>query len=289
MSIFVDGIPSLVDRQLNFIRNTTFPLACVIAALFLGYSCKKEEHNEVDNESQSVVDASLVTQEFFGAAGSVAFSVLNTPGLSPFTLSAKACDSLHLDSARAPYRWYSANLSGNCSWADGKSRSGAIQLRASVDSLKPTGRLMIRFNNYRVGDLLFTCDSMVLTAQELQSAHSSFNIQVVNGRQYLNQGQIQLGMTGQLHVYAAATAPSAQQSSILWGTLEGKNRNARPFSASISQPGIKKFRNCSYISEGFMKLTPEGFKSRTINYGAGSCDDLATYTVNENSVAFKLK
>jgi hypothetical protein len=38
-----------------------------------------------------------------------------------------------------------------------------------------------------------------------------------------------------------------------------------------------------------MELTPAGFKKRSVDFGNGSCDDLATFTVNENTVTFKLK
>jgi hypothetical protein len=38
-----------------------------------------------------------------------------------------------------------------------------------------------------------------------------------------------------------------------------------------------------------MELTPDGFKTRTVDYGNGVCDDNATFTVNGSTVAFKLK
>jgi hypothetical protein len=57
-----------------------------------------------------------------------------------------------------------------------------------------------------------------------------------------------------------------------------------------------KHNSCEFISGGIMTLTPEGFETRTIDYGysvspnpANGCDEDASFNVNGNTIAFKLK
>jgi hypothetical protein len=60
-----------------------------------------------------------------------------------------------------------------------------------------------------------------------------------------------------------------------------------------SNSPLTKRANCQFISSGILNLTPEGFKTRTVDYTSGTgkdaCDDDATFSVNGNTVAFKLK
>jgi hypothetical protein len=43
------------------------------------------------------------------------------------------------------------------------------------------------------------------------------------------------------------------------------------------------------MTSGTVDVTPDGFKTRTVDFGNGACDDDATYTVNGQTISFKLK
>ncbi len=273
---------------MNFIRNNITLFLSLICLLLVVVSCKKEDHNEVDNESQSVADASLVSQEWNAVASAVCYASLDTKKLSPFVLLRNGCDSLRLDSVRNLRKWYSLPVSG-CNFTDGKVRSGILIVTTSSDSLVKADFLVVKLRNYMAEGIAYSCDSLVLVAQSVEKSHSQFDLKINGGKSIVNGATIRFSVSGGLHVFGAGTEPAANQGSALTGSIIGINRGGLKFSGVISEPGIKKFRNCSYISEGFAELTPEGFKSRTIDFGDGSCDDLASFKVNENSVAFKLK
>ena len=72
------------------------------------------------------------------------------------------------------------------------------------------------------------------------------------------------------------------------GSSSGKNREGRTFTTTITNPLIKK-TNCKWLSSGTLELTPNGFAARTVDFGSGTCDDDATFTVNGQTISFKLQ
>lgn len=65
------------------------------------------------------------------------------------------------------------------------------------------------------------------------------------------------------------------------GTASGENRNGRDFTATITEPLIKR-ANCRWISKGIIEFTV-GDRTRTIDFGDGTCDRLATLTLDNGS------
>jgi hypothetical protein len=72
------------------------------------------------------------------------------------------------------------------------------------------------------------------------------------------------------------------------GNSSGKNRLGRTFTTDITS-GLIKRSDCKYITSGTLELTPEGLRTRTVDFGNGTCDDDATFTVNGQTISFKLK
>ena len=74
----------------------------------------------------------------------------------------------------------------------------------------------------------------------------------------------------------------------MYGEAKGSNRRGLPFSVTINYD-IVKHNNCSFFQKGKIEISPEGYKKRLVDFGDGTCDDEGSFTVNENTVAFKLK
>ncbi|MBL7930927.1 MAG: hypothetical protein JNL60_03440 [Bacteroidia bacterium] len=269
-----------------FIRNK-ISLLILALILVLFSDCKKSDKNEVDNESQSVVDCSIAGQEFSALVSSVCYAAFNTQGLSPnVTLTnISACDKLIFDTLKSDGRHYRLNASQYCSFPDGKTRSGLLTVRTPNDTLRLGSKITIWSSGYSCGDLILFCDSITATIVAVNSDNVLYDLRIMNGKVQIGTGNIKCDVNGQLQNYNK----NNNQYSILTGVINGINRGGGNFSSAIYRTGIKKFRNCGYISEGFMELTPEGFKARTVDFGDGTCDDLASFRVNENTVAFKLK
>lgn len=70
------------------------------------------------------------------------------------------------------------------------------------------------------------------------------------------------------------------------GSTTGVNRNGVSFSATITEPLIKR-ANCRWISEGVIAYT-RGVKNSTLDYGNGTCDRFATVTL-DNGDTFSIR
>lgn len=271
---------------MTFVGNR-IPFLILALVLIFFSDCKKLEKNEVDNESQSVVDCSIAGQEFISLVSNVCYVTSNSYGVGPWT-GVISCDALQHDTLS--HRVY-VDAMQNCSFPDGKSRAGRIFVKIPNDTLGIGARLVFSFDNYVVEGMSYTCDSIVAKIIQINNDDVLYDVNIINGRCQTASSPIKYSFTGQIRntsLYNYVPGNLKQYFTIT-GTIKGVNRVSGNFSGVISATGIKKFRNCGYISEGFMELTPEGFKSRTVDFGNGSCDDIATFEVNENTVAFKLK
>jgi hypothetical protein len=73
------------------------------------------------------------------------------------------------------------------------------------------------------------------------------------------------------------------------GEANGINRNGLSFTGKITSPLNIKL-SCEWrIVAGVIEFTPEGKATRTIDYGNGSCDRLATVTVKDKTYTITLR
>jgi hypothetical protein len=72
------------------------------------------------------------------------------------------------------------------------------------------------------------------------------------------------------------------------GSSSGTNRNGVNYSATITEPLVKKAL-CRWISEGVVEFTRDG-KTATLDFGNGTCDRFGTLTLpNGNTHVIKLR
>jgi len=265
-------------------------LGCVCTLFFAG--CSKKETMGVDNETQSVVDYAIVDQEFLAIVPTIYQSVLQavyTGSVAPI------CGLQEVSKNTADTMWnaiYSLNVSNiDCPLAmpDGKARTGKLIMRLIVHELTNL-QIVAKLENYQASGIVYSCDSMVLTTKVSNSSFKSYNVNLVNGACKTGTVSIKYTFNRTITVYPNGDVNDSNPVVYAYGDARGTNRFGTNFSTSVvQQTPLVKHKTCAYIDKGTMELTPQGFKPRTINFGDGVCDDEATFTVNENTVAFKLK
>ena len=72
------------------------------------------------------------------------------------------------------------------------------------------------------------------------------------------------------------------------GTASGTNFEGNSFTVNITSP-IHIDYSCRWIAQGIMELTPTGKATRTLDFGNGTCDNLATVTVNGQTFTITLR
>ncbi len=252
---------------------------------------------EVDNETQSVVDYAIADQEFTAIVPAIYQSARFTKGTGvQNTFSLSSCDTLTYVSGDTtdfiPNPIYTLHANGACSLVmpDGKSRSGKITVRLTGRVRVPGSQMILKLNDYAASGINYGCDSLVVTTKESTASYAIFGIKLVNGICKTNLYSIKYKFERTFTIYPAGDFVSADAVTYVYGDASGTNRQGKNFSTNTAQgTSLVKHKTCQYFDKGTMELTPEGFKTRTINFGDGNCDDEATFTVNENTVAFKLK
>ncbi|WP_317896898.1 hypothetical protein [Aurantibacillus circumpalustris] len=232
-------------------------------------NCSKKETLEVDNESQSVVDYAIADQEFMGliSAASIGALQFTVTGVQNFT---------HIINAQ--------------SMPDGKERSGRINISRITQSKTPGSQMVFKMDNCWASAINYTCDSIIVTTTESNNDFTNFHVVLVNGSCKTSDFTIKYKFDRTFILYANGDSGGSYPLTYVYGSASGTNRSNGGFSTSVAQgTWLVKRANCAYINSGTMELTPDGFKTRTINFGDGTCDDQATFTVKENTVAFKLK
>lgn len=278
-----------------------FSVSCILALMTFG--CKKKETTEVDNETQSAVDNAVADQEYAAVVPEVQNYAINTKGTG--TSSGKimaACDSLVKISGDVNFGMpghvhptYTMNVSSTYSCVamnDSKLRTGVIQITLTNKIKIPGAKMIIKMLGYKTGAIGYSCDSMVVTtlANDSALAMIKFNVKLFNGICQSPSWTIKYSSDRTTTHYAKGNPYGTIPVSEVFGTSNGINRQGRAFTVSIPQSTpLIKHKGCQFIDKGIMTLTPEGFKERIVNFGPGTCEDDATFTVNGNTVAFKLK
>ena len=269
--------------------------------------CKKKETVDVDNETQSALDNAIADQEFAGIVPTTNNHAINTKGTGAQNGKVlPPCDSLTKISGDTLFGTpghsdpiYELNLNSGCgnSFTDGKIRSGKWQIRLTNKIKVTNAQMIIKLINHKANSITYSCDSIVVTTLTFTPNYVKFNYKLIGGQCSGAGWTIKYNADRTITHYPKGNPGGTDPYTELFGTTNGTNRQGRTFTVDIpSGTPLVKYKSCQYIQRGILTLTPAEFKERTIDFGysigsnpAGGCDDDASFTVNGNTIAFKLK
>lgn len=282
-------------------KKLTFSIfAFATSIVLLMNSCKKD-NKEVDNETQTVVDNALCEQEFMRIGPSVSERAVSTAGVKKLlpgfmeVFSSCPFDTLTGDTIMdSQGNFNTSNLptltldwGAGCSDVDGVYRSGKLQatFTKSYDSVGCV--VTITPVNYKVGSI--TYNGTIRITRLAGGNQPSFRTEVIDGHCQSADWTIDW-LTDKTITYTAGygtSDPSDDEISIT-GSSSGKNREGRTFSVNIKSALVKK-ASCKWIQQGTIDITPDGLKTRTVDFGNGTCDNTGTFTVNGNTFTFTMQ
>lgn len=283
-------------------KNIILSAILIVSTIITINSCKKK--TEVDTETQSVVDNAICEQQFMAITPVVNDKGIQESGIKRTTASCGTWSILGAISGTNTPNVASdtvVNASGfyqngpvtfqidygtGCLSNDGLSfKTGIIKIKAEKRWSMFGRPVTIDLQNYKINSVTYSgqiintrVDSVTLTTQ------------VING--HCTNGTWNIDYAGtktikQIGGFSTKTDESDDIISIT-GSSSGKNRDGRAFTTSITNALIKK-SSCKWITSGSLDLTPDGLKTRTVDFGSGTCDDDATFSVNGQTISFKLK
>lgn len=282
----------IIGIKTKQMKNKLFLSSIIIASAIISLdSCKKK--TEVDNETQSVVDNAICEQQFMSIQPIVNDKSINEKGIKRIyaceTFSIVSGDTTDTNNDKVydngPVTFQIDYGVAGCIGSDGVRRTGKINITTAKRWSVYNSAVTIDLVGYKANTISYTGQIKITRPDSL-----TITTEVVNGHCTDGSWNIDYACTKTLKQVAGFSTKtnSDDDEFSITGSSTGKNREGRNFTTNITNALIKK-TTCKYISSGTLELTPDGFKTRTVDFGSGTCDDDATFTVNGQTVSFKLK
>lgn len=272
-------------------KNIILSSLLIVSSIITLDSCKKK--TEVDNESQSVVDNAICEQQFMAiqpvvnGKGITENGIKRTNSCETFSIIAGDTTDYNGDKIydNGPVTFQINYGSTGCTGNDGTLKTGAINITTAKRWSAFNNMVTIDLVNYKVNGTTYSGQMKITKPNSL-----TITSEVINGHCTNGTWIIDYAGTKTLTQIGGQNTPNIEADDVfsITGSSSGKNRDNRNFTSSITSALIKK-SSCKFITSGSLDLTPEGLKTRTVDFGNGNCDDDATFTVNGQTVSFKLK
>ena len=175
----------------------------------------------------------------------------------------------------------------NCLCADGRYRRGKIMVRFTTDVNRRTAGAVVTRVDYFVNDNQHTA-----TRTFTDIGNGSFTVDVTNA-------SIIRANNGGTHSWTAnwtftrtagfGTPQVSDDVYSVTGSATGTNRKNVGYTATIQNPLIKRADCPKYFVQGTIAVTNTNSKAMTLDYGTGTCDNVATVTVNGHTRTIALR
>ena len=175
----------------------------------------------------------------------------------------------------------------NCLCADGRYRRGKILVRFTTDVNRRTAGAVVTRVDYFVNDNQHTA---IRTFTDTGSG--SFTVDVTGA-------SIIRANNGGTHSWTAnwtftrtagfGTPQVSDDVYSVTGSAAGTNRKGVGYTTTIQSPLIKRADCPKYFVQGTIAIVNANSKAMTLDYGSGTCDNVATVTVNGRTRTIQLR
>jgi hypothetical protein len=257
---------------------------------FVISGCKKTSPAATDSDT-TASNENAFSQSTFNDAGNISDQAASS-NMSTYRLNADANGSLL--SNCATIIWDTLNHTNadtlivdfgttNCLCHDGRYRRGKINImytkRHYFDSLNV---ITLTFNNYFVNDYGVS-GTKIITNQGRINGQQTYNVVVNNGTitKPNNGGSFTWNSNITRKWIAGQNTPFFWYDDVysFTGNSNGVSSTGTGYVATIVTP-LERALSCYWIGKGILDFTPSGKATRIIDYGNGTCDNVATVTIN---------
>lgn len=274
-------------------KKTIFVLALAFTSVLS--SCKKDQQAGIDYETQTALDNSLadgVFNDVNNIANQAITGTLSTyrssnPDENSTIFSACATVTLTPDSSGPGGNVIVDFGTSPCRCRDLRYRKGQVLIRYTGAYSDSGTVITTTFNNYYVGmdsQSLYKVEGTktVTNLGRNTAGNKHFSVNVSNARITNTSNQVLTWNSTREREWIAGESTPVNWNDDTYsitGSASGSNFAGTNFTVNITSPLIFSL-DCSYIKQGRFDLTPAGKPTRTLDYGNGGCDALATVTIN---------
>ena len=266
-------------------------IALFLAATFFMACNKTDEAESSTLNRQSALEA--FAEEAFDEASEIADQAYyaKLPGLkdgddNPSRLG--PCATITLDTTVMPRVLTIDFGTENCLCNDGKYRRGMIIVTFNGRWRRPGTVVTHTFQNYYVNDN-HVQGTKVMTNQGLVNGHMTFS-HVNNGSvTFAQHGESLTWQSEKVHTWIQGFATPRWRDDILLisGFSNVSHSNGRNVARQIVEP-LRREMTCRYFVSGTVQINPSNAQQRMLDFGDGTCDNLATLTIGDRVITITL-
>lgn len=167
-----------------------------------------------------------------------------------------------------------------CVGTDGRTRKGKIIVTLSAAFSQTNATRTMTFDNFYVNDVKVEGTREVKNLGADAAGCRTVGITVTNGKLTFADGTTRTWNSSRTRTQIAGCATDDRADDIwkITGSATGTTRNGNAFTATISSPLIKSV-SCRWIETGIITINV-GNRSRTLDFGDGTCDNAAVVTLS---------
>lgn len=268
----------------------------IATAAFIFTGCRKDEE---DSDTSSAGDNAFAEATFndvtnisdeAGYSGSISNyrigdqdEILSTCATVTFdSTNSNDQDTIHINFG-----------STNCTGNDGRNRRGEILVYYSGHYRDSASTHTITFNNYYVNDNQVLGTKTVTNLGHNSAGHLVYDINI-NGQIVLANNAGTITWTSQRQrewTQGESTSIWSDDMYSITGSASGTSADGHSFTAQITSPLVRNMSlGCRrHFVQGTVVFTPDSKPARTVDFGTGACDDVATVTINSHTYTIHLR
>lgn len=275
-------------KQPDFFRHS---LMIFLAATVLLTACKKDEDPTVPNENANsnvyktmaadAGHADFVENDVDLLADEAARGHFGPNGPQGPQGILNPCATVTHDTVSIPHMITIDFGPVNCLGNDGHWRRGQIIVTYIGNYWQAGSVRTMGFNGYYVDDNAITGTRTITNNGQNASGNYNWTIDVAaftitkpNGNWFTRSSNRNREM-----IQGYGTTNPWDDVYLITGTANAQKSNGHSMTSAITN-ALRKEIGCKWIVSGTMDMTPNNLPVRTIDYGTGTCDNIATVTVN---------
>lgn len=254
----------------------------LLAAGLVLSSCRRER--DPDNDTSAAGDNSLA-EGCFDDIQNISEEAYagNLSGYRADTL-VFGCATVIRDTTSSPRTLVIDFGTTNCPCNDGRNRRGKI-LTSYTGGYKDPGTVITHTtDNYFVNDNQVLGTKVVTNMGSNTDGNLYYTIDVDGSIIKANGGGTITWTSDRIREFIEGVSTQVWDDDVylITGTGSGTRPNGQTFSVTILT-ALRKEIGCRHFVSGSFELIPSGKPARVLDYGSGTCDNLATVTINGNT------
>jgi hypothetical protein len=283
----------------NYLKYMALGLVSIALVTF---SCKKDEEEKVDNETTTAQD-NAISQNAFDDMKKVVEEAADDEGntTAKTSFSFGACATVNItpawsDTATWPKTMTIDFGATNCTGNNGVNRRGKLIVTLS-DRFRNSGSVLtVQPQGYYVNDHLVEGTKTITNNGRNSSNNLTFTVQVTNAKITFPAGGSTTWASTRTNEWIAGESTTLFSHGIpgicddvilITGSASGVSRSGKAYTATITSP-LRKEACCRWLVSGVVDIAPSGGLVRTVDFGAGACDNSATVTIAGNTFTFAM-